>query len=117
MSDDSTIVITDIKAALDSSERQASNKPPALLVVGGELNGTLFDLIETETTLGRNADNTIPLEFQGVSRYHLKVLFDEQQNSFIEDMGSKNGTFLNNQKISDKSPLNKGDIIKIGSMA
>ena len=94
MSDDSTIVITDIKAALDSSDLQASNKPAALLVVGGDLNGTLFDLLDDETTLGRNADNTIPMELQGISRYHLKVSFNESQQAYVEDMGSKNGTFL-----------------------
>jgi len=117
MSDDSTIVITDIKAALNSSDLQASNKPAALLVVGGELNGTLYDLKDIENTLGRNADNTIPLELQGVSRYHFKVTFNDSSQAFVEDMGSKNGTFLNNSKIEEKSPLSKGDIIKIGAVA
>tara|TARA_B100000925_G_scaffold251162_1_gene202729 strand:- start:888 stop:1796 length:909 start_codon:yes stop_codon:yes gene_type:complete len=117
MSDDSTIVITDIKAALDSSDLQAVNKPAALLVVGGELNGTLYDLKNIENTLGRNADNTIPLELQGVSRYHFKVSFNDSSQAFVEDMGSKNGTFLNNSKIEERSPLSKGDIIKIGSVA
>lgn len=117
MSDDSTIVITDIKAALNSSDLQASNKPAALLVVGGELNGTLYDLKDIENTLGRNADNTIPLELQGVSRYHFKVSFNDSSQAFVEDMGSKNGTFLNNSKIDEKSPLTKGDIIKIGAVA
>lgn len=117
MSDDSTIVITDIKAALNSSDLQASNKPAALLVVGGELNGTLYDLKNIENTLGRNADNTIPLELQGVSRYHFKVSFNDSSQAFVEDMGSKNGTFLNNSKIDAKSPLSKGDIIKIGAVA
>ena len=35
MADDSTIVITDIKAALSESDLAASGKPAALLVVGG----------------------------------------------------------------------------------
>ena len=117
MSDDSTIVITDIKAALNSSDLQASNKPAALLVVGGELNGTLYDLRDVENTLGRNADNTIPLELQGISRYHFKVSFNDSSQAFVEDMGSKNGTFLNNNKLDAKSPLSKGDIIKIGAVA
>ena len=117
MSDDSTIVITDIKAALNSSDLQASNKPAALLVVGGELNGTLYDLKDIENTLGRNADNTIPLELQGISRYHFKVSFNDSSQAFVEDMGSKNGTFLNNSKLEEKSPLSKGDIIKIGAVA
>ena len=116
MGNESTIVITDIKAALDSSDLAASDKPAALLVVGGELNGTIFDLIADETTCGRSIDNTIQLEFQGISRHHLKVVLNEQK-AFIEDCGSKNGTFLNNHKIEQRSTLNKGDIIKVGSIA
>lgn len=116
MGNESTIVITDIKAALDSSDLAASDKPAALLVVGGELNGTIFDLIADETSCGRSIDNSIQLEFQGISRHHLKVILDAD-SAFIEDCGSKNGTFLNNQKIEGKSQLNKGDIIKVGVIA
>jgi len=116
MGNESTIVITDIKAALDSSELAASDKPAALLVVGGELNGTIFDLVNSETTCGRSIENSIQLEFQGISRNHLKVYLQDEDAS-IEDCGSKNGTFLNNQKIEKRSPLNKGDIIKVGSIA
>ena len=116
MSDDSTIVLTDIKAALASSDKEASNKPPALLVVGGDLNGTLFDLVHEETVLGRSAENTIMLEFQGISRHHLKILL-QGSKVIIVDLGSKNGTYLNNQKLEGSSPLSKGDIIKLGSVA
>jgi two-component system cell cycle response regulator len=116
MGNESTIVITDIKAALDSSDLAASDKPAALLVVGGELNGTIFDLTNVETTCGRSIENSIQLEFQGISRNHLKVYLQDEFAS-IEDCGSKNGTFLNNQKIEKRSPLNKGDIIKVGSIA
>ena len=118
MADDSTIVITDIKAALSESDLAASGKPAALLVVGGDLNRTLFDLTAKETTAGRNPDNNIQLEYPGISRHHLKVSMDEGGGNFsIEDLGSKNGTYLNNQKLDNKQPLKKGDIIKIGSIA
>ena len=116
MGNESTIVITDIKAALDSSDLAASDKPAALLVVGGELNGTIFDLVNNETTCGRSIENSIQLEFQGISRQHLKVYL-ENDSALIEDCGSKNGTFLNNQKIEQRSALSKGDIIKVGSIA
>jgi diguanylate cyclase (GGDEF)-like protein len=116
MSDDSTVVLTDIKAALASAEKEAEQKPAALLVVGGDLNGTLFDLNQPEITCGRNADNSIPLEFNGISRYHFK-LTDAGGEWSVQDSGSKNGTFLNNKKIEGSILLNKGDMIKLGSMA
>ena len=59
MADDSTIVLKDIKSALGSAESEAKNQPPALLIVGGDLNGTLFDLLEKEITAGRNSNNKI----------------------------------------------------------
>lgn len=116
MGDDSTIVLTDIKSALASAETEASSKPAALLVVGGDLNGTIFDISENEITAGRNPDNQIPLEFNGISRYHFKVS-ESPEGHTLEDSGSKNGTFLNNKKIAGVVNLSKGDIIKIGSIA
>ncbi len=114
--DDTTIVLTDIRAALEASEKEAQQKPAALLVVGGDLNGTLFDLTEPQIGIGRNADNIISLEFNGVSRYHFKLLANGESH-VLEDCGSKNGTYLNNKKVEAHITLAKGDIIKIGSIA
>jgi two-component system cell cycle response regulator len=114
--DDTTIVLTDLRAALQASEKEAQLKPAALLVVGGDLNGTLFDLVENITGIGRNADNAIALEFNGVSRYHFK-LHEDNETHILEDSGSKNGTYLNNKKVEGDTKLAKGDIIKIGSIA
>ena len=74
MSDDnSTVVITDIRKALASSEEEAKQKPACLLVVGGELNGSIFNLEMGETVIGRNPDCTIALDFHGVSRKHFTI--------------------------------------------
>ena len=114
--DDTTIVLTDLRAALNSSEKEAQKKPAALLVVGGDLNGTLFDLVDSLTSVGRNAENNISLEFNGVSRHHFK-LHASGETHVLEDCGSKNGTHLNNKKVEGLTPLAKGDIIKLGSIA
>ncbi len=116
-SDDSTIVLTDIKAALASAEQEASQKPAALLVVGGELNGTIFNLDQDQMTAGRNADNSIPLEFSGISRYHFKMYQTSPNQWVVEDAGSKNGTYVNNKRIESALELKKGDMVKIGSIA
>ncbi len=117
MSDENaTLVITDIHEALSSSDKEASEKPACFLVVGGELNGTIFDLLDGETIVGRSPDCTIPLEFQGISRRHFKVNV-KNQDCTIEDLGSSNGTFLNNQKIIESITVSKGDVVKLGSIA
>jgi diguanylate cyclase (GGDEF)-like protein len=114
--DDTTIVLTDIRAALQASEKEAQEKSAALLVVGGDLNGTIFDLLEKVIGIGRNADNQIALEFNGISRYHFK-LHSSGETHVLEDCGSKNGMYLNNKKVESLTPLAKGDIIKVGSIA
>lgn len=116
MGDDSTVVLTDIRAALASAEKEAQQKPAALLVVGGELNGTIFDLTDDEVVAGRSPDNQIPLEFNGISRRHFK-LTEQGDTHIVEDAGSKNGTYLNNKKVEIPTPLQKGDMIKLGSVA
>jgi two-component system cell cycle response regulator len=117
MSDDNaTVVITDIHKALSSSDMEAADKPACFLVVGGELNGTIFDLLEGETIVGRNPDCTIPLEFKGISRQHFKVVVAGSKSKVV-DLGSSNGTFVNNQKLSGDKILVKGDMVKIGNIA
>lgn len=115
--ENATLVITDIKAALAAADDEAAQKPACFLVVGGDLNGTIFDLLEGDTIVGRNPDCTIPLEFQGVSRQHFKVNVSSADEVVVEDLGSSNGTYLNNKKIEGPSPLNKGDMVKLGSIA
>lgn len=117
MSDDNaTLVITDIDAALSASDKEAENRPACFLVVGGELNGTIFDLNDGETIVGRNPDCAIPLDFNGVSRKHFKVIINAG-SSTLQDLGSSNGTYLNNSKIEGAVELSKGDTVKLGSIA
>lgn len=118
MSDDTnaTLVITDIKSALAAAEREAADKPACFLVVGGDLNGTIFDLIDGQNVVGRNPDCEISLDFGGISRKHFVVNLNGT-NAEIKDLGSSNGTFVNNSKIAKNIILNKGDMVKIGTIA
>jgi two-component system cell cycle response regulator len=117
MSDDNaTVVIKDIKAALMASDNEAKTKPACLLVVGGELNGSLFDLLPGETACGRSPECQISLDFQGISRKHFTIVVHNEEAT-LNDLGSSNGTFLNNTKITASQVLNRGDVIKIGAIA
>lgn len=118
MSDDknATVVITDIRKALSSLEEEAKQKPACLLVVGGELNGSIFNLNLGETTVGRNPDCAISLDFHGVSRRHFTIEVTDGEVT-LNDLGSANGTYLNNQKLTDPTVLKRGDVIKIGAIA
>lgn len=115
-SDNSTIVITDIRKALASADEEAKQKPACLLVVAGELNGSIYNLHFGDTFVGRNPDCTIPLDFHGISRRHFTIHVN-QDGAQLSDLGSANGTYLNNNKLESAVMLKKGDIIKIGSVA
>ncbi len=112
----STVVITDIRKALAAAEDEAKTKPACLLVVGGELNGSIFNLTGGETVVGRNPDCTISLDFHGVSRKHFTLDVSEAE-VVVNDLGSANGTYLNNQKLTNPTVLKRGDVIKIGAIA
>jgi len=66
--------------------------------------------------LGRstNCDIIIPDPF--ISRRHAKIVF-EDMSYFIEDLGSRNGTFVNDGMLPARSrtPLRDGDILRFGS--
>ena len=114
--EDSTTVFTDINKALRSSDAEAKEKNACLLAIGGELNGAILELPLSHITLGRSPSNTYILEFQGISREHLKLEVGEKEVTLI-DLGSRNGTYLNNQQVKRRTLLKKGDVIKIGVIA
>ena len=69
--------------------------------------------LDKETmTIGRKSDNDIHLDNLAVSSHHAKIL-TILNDSFIEDMNSTNGTYLNGSLIN-KNTLSNGDVIKIG---
>ncbi len=72
-------------------------------------------LASRQITLGRDPTNEVAMpEDPYVSRNHASITFEEGQ-FWIEDLGSKNGTKLNGAEILDREPLNRGDIVTVGS--
>jgi DNA-binding winged helix-turn-helix (wHTH) protein len=67
-----------------------------------------------ETVLGRGPDVGILLQDDSVSRRHARVLVDGEAR--VEDLGSKNGTFVNGVRVRDPRQLTDGDQIQIGDV-
>src|SRR5205809_545944 len=75
----------------------------------------MHPLLEEITTIGRTATNVIALPDGSVSSTHARVA-RTAEGFVIEDMGSRNGTFVNSEKISAKRLLADGDIVRLGKV-
>lgn len=64
-------------------------------------------------SVGRRPDNTVCLEDSGVSKYHA-VIEQRGEHYFITDLGSSNGTTVNDEPLVSRRPLRDGDIVCIG---
>ena len=76
-------------------------------------NGFERFTLRSVTTLGRLASNSIVVPDDFVSSEHAKITLEENQ-WWLEDRGSRNGTRLNDEAISRRSILTDGDVIGIG---
>lgn len=71
-----------------------------------------FDLDQEETTIGRKAETSIQIDNLAVSSLHARILMIGKK-VILEDMGSTNGTMVNNQLVT-KHILKHGDVITVG---
>ena len=71
-------------------------------------------LDEGEHVLGRDPDAAIFLDLPGVSRRHAAIKISADRAT-IEDLGSKNGTFVGDRQVAGVTSLGDGDVIGVGS--
>jgi len=83
----------------------------------GGSNQSTYDLQDGVNTVGRGFDNSIIVEDEArsLSRHHAEVIV-QGQTVVVKDLKSSNGTFINNQKISQQE-LKVGDTVRFGSVS
>ena len=84
-----------------------------LIVVRGSRPGAQYALPATGAVLGRGHDAAIVLDDSKVSRAHAIVVYDGAGTYTIRDLGSSNGTFVNDKRVTEYA-LHAGDRIGIG---
>jgi hypothetical protein len=84
-----------------------------LVMHSGPNPGKIFELVQDELTIGRDIGNRIVINDPEVSRKHARLTM--QSGGFvIEDLGSTNGTFVNNQRLIGPHMLRPGETIMLG---
>lgn len=84
---------------------------PLLLGQAGPLEGQRWK-IKKELLLGRDSECDIVIPLRQVSRHHARVM-PSADGVLVEDLGSKNGTYLNGALLKGQEPLVDGDELQI----
>jgi pSer/pThr/pTyr-binding forkhead associated (FHA) protein len=66
--------------------------------MSGPSKGQIYDLRDEVCTIGRSPDNNIQIMDKTVSRRHLKI-FKKKNEYYIQDLKSRNGTFVNGSRV------------------
>jgi len=70
--------------------------------------------VDGEITLGRGGGCTVPLAFDTfVSQVHARA-FDRDGTLFVEDLGSRNGTYVNGKLVHEPTQVAKGARVQVG---
>lgn len=84
-----------------------------LFYIEGKNRGASYELTPPGVSIGRESDNDVILDSEASSRYHAKLELKDGE-WFVKDLGSTNGTKLNDLKITEDTRLHEGDKISIG---
>jgi FHA domain len=86
---------------------------PAELVVHAEGKPRVVALEGGDVVFGRATDATVPLSDQYASERHARV-YQRDGEWLVADLGSTNGTFLNQERVTTPTPISAGDQLGIG---
>jgi len=86
---------------------------PQLQVFLTDENEISQDLTEERITVGRLADNTLRIEDASISSHHAELILEGTKYR-LQDLGSTNGTFVNETQVTDNVLLNHGDQVRFG---
>src|SRR5712692_8307745 len=84
-----------------------------LSLQNGQMAGRSYLFHQVVTTIGRTNGNDLIISGRTVSRRHARLWFDNGQ-WFLIDLGSANGTMVNNVRIYQQVTLRDGDVINFG---
>jgi diguanylate cyclase (GGDEF)-like protein len=102
------------RLSLEEAERSAS-RMASLIVMSGNSIGRMFAVDRERMVLGRSAEADITIDDEGISRKHAAIVRGDDGIIELEDLGSRNGTFVNMKRI-ERHALDDGDKIQLGAV-
>jgi len=86
----------------------------SLIVNAGELDEQEFELVDGPNTIGRTQDNEVFVLHKSLSRVHARIVIGDD-GAIIEDLGSKNGTFVDGVRV-ERASLRGAHFLKCGDV-
>jgi DNA-binding winged helix-turn-helix (wHTH) protein len=75
-----------------------------------------FDLSEGDNVVGRGSDATVVIDDETVSRRHALIRLSSDGAATLEDLGSKNGTFLRGRRVKGRQRVEDGEDFLVGDV-
>lgn len=91
----------------------APQQPHSLVVTSGALQGMVIALGTAPITIGRSGHNTLVLDDDFASGHHARFV-PSGGRWYVEDLGSTNGTFIGEQRLSSPVPISPGTAVTVG---
>ena len=114
MSDEDKTVIADI-GSMDYQPVQKKDTEPCLVQYNGTALGKRYVLSGESLKVGRSVDADVTIGESSVSRIHARISHVGDQIT-LEDTGSANGTFINDEKVVGSMPLKDQDMVRLGGV-
>jgi hypothetical protein len=111
--EDDTSLLVSSEARLLSYRDVVKPTVAQLAITNGAEQGSVIPLTEAEYLVGRQRDNAIKLNDLGVSGRHARI-FRGPEGYVIEDLKSRNGTWLNGARVFH-AVLKNGDRLRLGA--
>jgi len=111
VAEEETLRTAEMKLATPA--RGISRRRPRLVVLAGTNVGAVFP-VGHGTIVGRATSATIQIESEEISRKHARIV-EAPGGWAVEDLDSRNGTFLNGERLKTQQTLVDGDKIELGS--
>jgi FHA domain len=100
------------KKSGSGSRRRPDSAPSLTVIEPVDRRGDVFTL-DTEMTIGRAPGCAVVVTDSFASQLHARV-FERDGNWYVEDLGSRNGTWLNRTQVHGATKLEPGDLVKVG---